>query len=94
MNYSPPGAGAEDMQQDDQHRVQTPAEDALQESIASLLRSLTVVLACTQLIQRQSQRHEDVTPELVNSRVAMIEAAATDMIKTLRHLEDIFSENT
>ena len=91
LNQSPDGERAEDMQQDDQHRAKLSTEDTLQESIASLLRSLTVVLACTQLLQRQSQPHGDVAPELINQRVAMIEAAATDMVDRLRQLEDLYS---
>ena len=79
------------MQQDDHHPAPTPTEKALQESIQSLSRSLAVVVACTQLLLRQSQDHEDVALESINERVAMIEAAANDMVDTLRHLQDVYS---
>ena len=79
------------MQQDDHHPAPTPTEKSLQTSISSLSRSLAVVAACTQLLQRQSQGSEDVPPELTNERVAMIEAAANDMVDTLRHLQDVYS---
>ena len=79
------------MRQDDHHPAPRPNEKALQDSIASLLRSLTVVVACTQLLQRQSQADGDVAPELIIQRLAMIEVAATDMVDTLRHLEEVSS---
>ena len=78
------------MQQDGQHGAQVSAE-AVHKSIDELRRKLTVIVACAQMLQRQSQADGDVAPEMVEKRAAMIVSAATDMIKTLHDLENISS---
>ena len=81
------------MQQDGQHGAQVSAE-AVQTSIDELRKKLTVIVACAQMLQRQSQHTRDMAPEMVERRAAMIVSAATGMIDTLSELESMPSEDT
>ena len=62
--------------------------ETVHQSIDDLRKSLTVVFAYAQFLQRQGRRGEPLTPAEVEKRAQVIASAATDMIHELKKLED------
>ena len=62
--------------------------ETVHQSIDDLRKSLTVIYAYAQFLQRQGQRGMQLTPAEVEKRGHMIASAAMDMIDELKKLED------
>ena len=76
---------------DGRMRVQVDAE-TVHQSIDDLRKSLTVIYAYAQFLQRQGQRGMPLMPAEVEKRGHVIASAAMDMIDELKKLEDACDE--
>ena len=72
-------------------RTQVDAE-TVHQSIDDLRKSLTVISAYAQFLQRQSRRGESLTPVEVEKRAQVIARAARHMVDDLKTLEDACEE--
>ena len=68
------------------------ATKTVHQSIDDLRKSLTVISAYAQFLQRQGRRGTQLTPAEVEKRAQVIAGAATDMIDDLKKLEDACEE--
>ena len=64
------------------------ATETVHQSIDDLRKSLTVIFAYAQFLQRQGRRGTQLTPADVEKRAQVITGAAMDMIDDLNKLED------
>ena len=62
------------------------------QSIDDLRKSLTIVLAYAQFLQRQGRRGPQLPPAELEKRAQVIASASIDMIDELKKLEDACGE--
>lgn len=73
---------------DGEMRAQVDAE-TVRHSIDDLRKSLTVIYAYAQFLQRQGRRGDPLPRAEVEKRAQVIADAAMDMIDDLKQLEDV-----
>ena len=66
--------------------------ETVHQSIDDLRKSLTVIYAYAQFLERQSGRGTQLAPAEVEKRAQMIASAARGMIDDLKKLEDVCEE--
>ena len=68
------------------------ATETVHESVDDLRKSLTVIYAYAQILQRQSGRGTQLPPAEVEKRAQVIASAARHMVEDLNKLEDACEE--